>query len=276
MLSTKKAFQIGNMGEPDAQPPTSHLKFLPYAKILRRNKIMYTLHAKLLTLLCVCSILLFSCQSTGNIPHAADMAEIPFDTAITHGTLENGLVYYIVENSKPENRAELRLVVNAGSILEDDDQQGSLIFLSTWPLTVPNCIPENDLISFLQNAGINLVPILMRIQALMKQYTCSLYQQTAVIRLEQGFEILEHWAFSHNTQEQDVISERNVILEEWRIGRGRPAADFTENSPRTFEGSLYAERLPIGKPEIIETADPETLRRFMKIGIVLISWQLLQ
>ena len=47
---------------------------------------------------------------------------LPVDPAVTMGVFDNGLRYYIRANSRPENRAELRLVVNAGSVLEDDDQ----------------------------------------------------------------------------------------------------------------------------------------------------------
>ena len=41
---------------------------------------------------------------------------IPFDNSVRVGKLDNGLTYYIKENSKPENRAELRLAVNIGSV----------------------------------------------------------------------------------------------------------------------------------------------------------------
>src|SRR5215472_4620844 len=51
-------------------------------------------------------------------------AAMPVDAAIARGQLPNGLRYYVRANPKPEKRAELRLVVQAGSILEEDDQQG--------------------------------------------------------------------------------------------------------------------------------------------------------
>ena len=50
--------------------------------------------------------------------------KIPIDNKVKVGKLANGLTYYIRQNSKPEKKVELRLVVNAGSILEDNDQQG--------------------------------------------------------------------------------------------------------------------------------------------------------
>ena len=48
---------------------------------------------------------------------------------IDPGTLPNGLRYYVRANGKPARRAELRLVVKAGSVLEDDDQQGLAHFV---------------------------------------------------------------------------------------------------------------------------------------------------
>src|SRR6185369_2959953 len=51
-------------------------------------------------------------------------SKIPLDPAVRIGKLSNGMMYYIRKNSKPENRAELRLAVNAGSMEENDDQQG--------------------------------------------------------------------------------------------------------------------------------------------------------
>src|SRR5262245_11083560 len=50
--------------------------------------------------------------------------QMPVDPEATLGTLPNGLKYYIRPNPKPAHRVELRLVVKAGSALEDDDQQG--------------------------------------------------------------------------------------------------------------------------------------------------------
>src|SRR5687768_17230115 len=54
---------------------------------------------------------------------------LPIDPKVTVGTLPNGIRYYIRVNQKPEKRAELRLVVNAGSVLEDQDQRGLAHFV---------------------------------------------------------------------------------------------------------------------------------------------------
>jgi zinc protease len=56
--------------------------------------------------------------------------------------------YYIKKNAKPEKKVDLRLVVNAGSILETDDQQGFILW-STCVLMEPNVF-QNQLVDYLQ------------------------------------------------------------------------------------------------------------------------------
>src|SRR5881296_597592 len=79
---------------------------------------------------------------------------LPFDPAVTIGTLSNGMRYYIRENHKPEKRAELRLVVNAGSILEDADQRGLAHFVEHTAFNGTTHFKKNDLISYLQSIGV--------------------------------------------------------------------------------------------------------------------------
>ena len=69
-------------------------------------------------------IILFVLQFTALPQQLKLNDEIPLDKSVLKGKLDNGLTYYIKENKKPEHRAVFRLVVNAGSILENDDQQG--------------------------------------------------------------------------------------------------------------------------------------------------------
>jgi zinc protease len=80
-------------------------------------------------------------------------APVPVDTRITVGTLPNGLRYYIRRNTKPAGRAELRLVVNAGSVLEDDDQRGLAHVVEHMAFNGTRHFPKQDIISFLQSTG---------------------------------------------------------------------------------------------------------------------------
>jgi zinc protease len=189
-------------------------------------------------------------------------AEVPVDPRITVGTLPNGMRYYIRVNNQPLNRAELRLVVNAGSVLEDDDQRGLAHFVEHMAFNGTRNFPKQDVIAFLQSTG-------MRFGAHINANTS--FDQTvyelqiptdspAVI--DRSLLILEDWASAVSFEPSEIDKERGVILEEWRTGLGADARILDAQLPVLLKDSRYAERLPIGKPEIIRTFPYERLKKF--------------
>ena len=189
---------------------------------------------------------------------------IPVDPAIKKGKLSNGLTYYIRQNKKPEQRAELRLVVNAGSILEDDDQQGLAHMMEHMAFNGTKNFKKNDIISFLQSIGVEFGSDL-------NAYTS--FDETVYMlpipldkpdNLEKGLQILEDWAHQVSNNTEDVNGERNVILEESRGGKGAEDRMFRKIYPKLFAGSKYGDRLPIGVDSIIKSFNPDVIRRYYK------------
>ena len=80
--------------------------------------------------------------------------KLPVDPQMASGKLPNGLTYYIRNNHKPENKVELRLVVKAGSILEEDDQQGLAHFMEHMNFNGTKNFEKNELVSYLQSIGV--------------------------------------------------------------------------------------------------------------------------
>ena len=78
---------------------------------------------------------------------------MPVDPKITIGKFSNGLRYYIRANKKPEKRAELRLVIKAGSILEDDDQLGMAHLVEHMAFNGTKNFPKHDLVQFIESLG---------------------------------------------------------------------------------------------------------------------------
>src|ERR1043165_205280 len=83
---------------------------------------------------------------------------MPVDPEVVIGTLPNGLRYYVRANGKPAHRAELRLVVKAGSVLEDDDQQGLAHFVEHMEFEGTRHFPKQGLIDFLSSLGLGIGP----------------------------------------------------------------------------------------------------------------------
>ena len=187
---------------------------------------------------------------------------LPVDPAVQVGTLENGLRYYVRSHGEPQDRAELRLVVNAGSILEDEDQRGLAHFLEHMAFNGTENFQRHELVDYLESIGMRFGPDL-------NAYTS--FDETVYMlqlptddpgTLDTGLRILEEWAHRIELEPEEVDRERGVILEEWRLGRGAQARISDQQIPVLFSGSRYAERLPIGDTAVIRTAPTEALRRF--------------
>jgi zinc protease len=197
---------------------------------------------------------------------AQDLAKqpIPFDPDVKVGKLKNGLTYYIRKNAEPQNRAELRLVIKAGSILENDAQQGLAHFMEHMNFNGTKNFPKNQLVDFLQKTGV-------RFGADLNAYTS--FDETVYMLpiptdsaglVEKGLQVLEDWAHNALLETDDINKERGVVLEESRLGRGAQQRMRDEYFPMILGNSRYAQRLPIGKDSILQNFKPETIRQFYK------------
>src|SRR5678809_324903 len=138
---------------------------------------------------------------------------VPVDPLITVGTLPNGLRYYIRANSQPRGRAELRLVVNAGSVLEDEDQRGLAHFVEHMSFNGTLHFPKQQIGAFMQSLG-------MRFGAHVNAHTTfdeTVYElqiptdDAAVI--DRSFLILEDWTHNVSFDPVEIDRERGVVLE---------------------------------------------------------------
>ena len=189
---------------------------------------------------------------------------LPVDPQVRIGRLDNGLVYYIRPNAKPENRVMMQLVVNAGSICESDDQTGLAHFCEHMMFNGTQHFPKNELIDFLQSTGV-------RFGGDINAYTT--FDETVYMLeiptdkeglLEKGYQVLEDWAHQATLDDRAIDEERGVIIEEWRMGLGADDRMRQKTLPVLLNNSRYAERMPIGKIDNLRTFKPESLRRFYR------------
>jgi len=189
-------------------------------------------------------------------------ARIPQDSQMKTGVLPNGIRYYIRKNVKPEKRAELRLAVNAGSILETDAQRGYAHFVEHMAFNGTTNFAKNDLVKYLQSIGV-------RFGADLNAYTS--FDETVYILpiptdttriVDQAFTILEDWARGLRFDSTEAINERGVVREEWRGTKGAGDRIFKQVVPIALKNSLYAQRDPIGTEEHIMGATAQSLRAF--------------
>ncbi|MDR1793576.1 MAG: insulinase family protein [Bacteroidales bacterium] len=191
-------------------------------------------------------------------------APINNDPNVKIGKLENGMTYYIRANKKPEKKVEFRLAVNAGSMQENDDQQGLAHFTEHMGFNGIKGYPGNAVVSELQKIGVSF-------GADLNAYT-SFDQTVYMIQLPSddpkylnlGFDILYGWAAGMLMDDKEIDKERGVIIEEWRMRLGANDRMQRKYYPVLMNNSRYAERMPIGKVELLKTFKPQVLKDFYK------------
>jgi zinc protease len=192
-------------------------------------------------------------QPVAQNPEIAPLsASLPVDPAITTGQFENGLRYFIRENDEPRDRAELRLVVNVGSLVEDDDQQGLAHFVEHMAFNGTEHFPKQEMIAFLESTGMRFGPSINAFTSFDETVFMLQVPTDQPRTVEQAFLVLEDWAHNVSFDPEEIDKERGVIIEEWRLGRGAAARMRDEQFPILLKGSRYAERLPIGTIDVLE------------------------
>ena len=222
----------------------------------------------IILLLCACSGLPNAGPAArGNLGQPTD--QVPFMEKVRTGTLPSGLRYFILENAMPENRAYLTLAVNAGSVLENDDEQGLAHFVEHMAFNGTARFPEAELVNYLRSLG-------MRFGPEVNAYTS--FDKTVYgieVPVESGKDgvrripatalaVIDDWTRAITFAPSSMDNERLVVLEEYRSRLGAWDRIRQKWLPVLFRDSPYARRMPIGLPEIIENAPVSRLVGFYK------------
>ena len=202
-------------------------------------------------------------QAQQNVPpELALTAQLPIDTAVRSGQLPNGLKYFIRNNSRPANRVSMRLAVNAGAVQEENDQRGLAHFIEHMAFNGTQNFKPGELVSFLETIGARFGPHVNASTSFDETVYMLDLPSDRPGYVDKGLLVLHDFASGLSFIPEEVEKERGVVLEEWRgrLGAGSRLTD--KQLPILTAGSRYAERLPIGLPEIIQKAPREKLMAF--------------
>jgi zinc protease len=200
--------------------------------------------------------LFLACQTGGKALYAGlgqPSDPVPLLAKARTGTLPSGLSYYILENSMPEGRAFLTLAVNAGSVLETEDEQGLAHFVEHMAFNGTTRFPEARLIGYLRSLGMRFGPEVNAHTSFDETvYGIEVPVETSggVKRIpDTALAVLDDWTYAITFAPKDVDDERAVIMEEYRAHLGAGERMQRKMLPVLFSGSPYAGRIPIGLPE---------------------------
>ena len=202
--------------------------------------------------------------SAASVAGYALTQQMPVDPEVAVGTLPNGLRYYVRPNAKPARRAELRLVVKAGSVLEDDDQLGLAHFVEHMQFEGTRNFPKQSLTAFLSSLGLSMGADANASTSYEEtQYTLRVPTDVPGA-LNRALLVMQDWTNAATFDPDAIERQRGIVLSEWRmnLGAGERTADKVLRVQ--LEGSRFVNRRPIGRPEIIEKAPREALLRFYR------------
>ena len=210
----------------------------------------------------VASLLWTTACSSSKVEGATGKALLQ-DSAYKEDTLENGMAYLIRENAEPKNRIQLRLVVKAGSCMEDDDQKGLAHFIEHLCFNGTEHFEKSAIVDYFESLGMKFGP---EVNAETNfEYTVYMLELPAdnPEMLKKSLLVLHDWACAVTFDPVEIEKERGVIIEEWRARTQGVQGRISDKEIKDlFSDSKYADRLPIGDMNVIKNISRERIMDF--------------
>ncbi|WP_369309878.1 M16 family metallopeptidase [Providencia rettgeri] len=205
------------------------------------------------------SLLLGGCAG-GVAPSQSANALLPVRNDLQHYQLDNGLQVYLLPRNQPG--VELRLLVNSGSLQENEQQLGLAHFTEHMAFKGTQHFPGTTGFKQLEQQGLKLGSHVNAITSLNSTlYKLSLPDATAK-QVETGLQVMADWASNMTFDQEAFEKERPVIVEEWRLRQGMGYRINDSLEKLRYHGSRYAERNPIGSLDIVRQAPIEQAKNY--------------
>ena len=174
--------------------------------------------------------------------------QMPVDPEVSLGTLPNGMKYYVRPNPRPARRIELRLVVKAGSVLEDADQLGLAHFVEHMLFEGTRNFPGQGINDFLASLGLGIGADANALTSYDDTQYILRVPSDSPTALDRALLLLKDWANAASFEPSAIEKQRGIVLSEWRqhLGAGERTRDKIRKVQ--LENSQYANRSPIGDP----------------------------
>ena len=213
----------------------------------------------------VASLLLGTGCSTSKVENKSNGNQLVLDSAVKQGKLDNGMSYFIRENGEPKNRIQLRLVVKAGSCMEDEDQKGIAHFVEHMCFNGTENFEKSAIVDYFESIGMSFGPEVNAETSFEHTvYMLELPADNPEI-LKTSLLVLHDWACSVTFDPVEFEKERGVIIEEWRQRtQGVNWRVAMKEVGLVLKDSRYEKRLPIGDINVIKNIKLDRVVDFYK------------
>lgn len=187
---------------------------------------------------------------------------LPLDAKVKHGTLPNGLNYYILHNEEPKERANFYIAQKVGSTLENSDQLGLAHFLEHMAFNGTKNYPGKNMLNYLQSKGIRFGADINAYTSFDETvYNINNVPTTDHALMDSVLLVLHDWSCDLLLEEDEINAERGVIEEEWR-GRSSSFQRLYEAALPVIYKEYQYQQMPIGKMEVVRNFAPQVLRDY--------------
>lgn len=193
-------------------------------------------------------------------PH--EESDLKPDPAVIFGRLPNGFRYVLMENHEPIDRVNISLNVQAGSMFEENKQEGLAHYLEHMLFCGSTHFKPGELVKYFQDLGMQFGPDANAHTGFYETVYDILLPDGRKESLDKGFLIVEDFAGGALLLDSEVDRERRVILAEKRSRDSASYRTFVSTMKFKFPDSKISKRFPIGVEEVLESMTPVQLKEF--------------
>ncbi len=209
------------------------------------------------------SLVFMLCALIGAAQEVDLNQSLPINQHIKKGVLKNGMTYYLSHSDAVKDVASYYIIQNVGSILENEDQQGLAHFLEHMAFNGTKNFKGKGILDTLQKHGAVFGKDINAYTGFDETiYNMNNIPTTVDGLVDSCLLMLHDWSNFLLLTDEEIDSERGVIKEEWRTSQSGGMRVLVQALPTMFNNSKYAERLPIGRMDIVENFDYKALRDF--------------
>lgn len=207
-------------------------------------------------------VLIFGLSISTQAQWPQEESDLKPDPEVVWGTLDNGLRYVLRPHAEPADRVALRLLVDVGSLMEEDDERGLAHFLEHLAFRGTEHYPAGEMVEYFETLGMAHGPDTNAHTSYKETVYKLQLPENNEDMLETGLEIFRDYADGMLLKEDDIENERGVILSELRQ---RDNVNYRLHKARMnflFPGHRLSQRHAIGKKGVIKNASRERFRKF--------------
>jgi len=189
-----------------------------------------------------------------------EASDVPVDSGYTFGRLDNGLRYIIRRNATPAGTALVRMRIDSGALEETENERGLSHYLEHMAFNGSTGIPEGEMIKLLEREGLAFGADTNASTGFESiTYMLNLPRNDEAL-LGTALKLMRETASELSITDDAVARERGVILAERRDRAGFQQRNFEDNVAFLAPGARYADRIPIGTLEVLESASATQIR----------------